>query len=79
MVGWLRKLRRPVPRVGPIRPSAQAKMARALTTLITSGGMQELRQARQMAKTLQVKRSHIAAVLTPPEEDFARENLLGVL
>lgn len=51
-------------------------MARAITSLITSGGMRELKQVKQMAKGYALKAEHFEALAVPPEEDGARANLI---
>lgn len=76
MFAWMRKLRRRVSRPAAITPAMQQKMTRSLTTLITSGGMRELSKARKMAEGFGLTRSHFETLATPPEEDFARANLM---
>jgi len=71
-----RKQRRPTPPRPAVTPVMQSKMARAITTLITSGGMRELRQANIMASGYSLRREHFEALAVPPEEDFARDNLM---
>ncbi len=76
LVQRARRQRRQTPPSPAVTPSMQAKMARALTTLITSGGMRELRQANKMSKGYGLRREHFEALAVPPEEDFALENLM---
>ena len=72
---WL-KPRPPYPPRQRVTEAMRQKMARAMTTLITSGGMRELKQAKQMGKGFRLKQSHFEALAVPPEEDFARANLM---
>jgi len=76
LVARARKQRRPTPPRPAVTPAMQSKMARALTTLITSGGMRELKQANRMASGYSLRRRHFEALAVPPEEDFARANLM---
>ncbi len=77
---WLvrraRAQRRPTSVRASVTPAMQQKMARALTTLITSGGMRELPQAKRMSKGFNLRRQHFETLAVPPEEDFARDNLM---
>lgn len=77
MFDWMRKLRRRQVRPSRITPVMQQKMARSLTTLITAGGMQELSKAKKMSQGFKLRRAHFDQLITPPEEDAARNNLLG--
>lgn len=77
MLGFFRRFRRRAARPAAITPAMQQKMARALTTLITSGGMRELPKGRKMAEGFGLKRTHFDVLATPPEEDFARANLMA--
>ncbi len=76
LVQKARRQRRPTPWKPAVTPAMQQKMARALTTLITSGGMRELPKAEKMSKGYGLQRQHFEALAVPPEEDFARANLI---
>lgn len=76
LVARVRRQRRPTPPRPIVTPAMQSKMARALTTLITSGGMRELQQANKIASGYSLRREHFEALAVPPEEDFARANLM---
>lgn len=76
LVQQARRQRRPTPPRPAVTPAMQQKMARSLTTLIAAGGMNKLAQANTMAKGYGLRRSNFEQLAVPPEEDFARENLM---
>lgn len=76
MRAFFRRFRRRASRPNAITPAMQQKMARSLTTLITSGGLRQLPKARKMAYGFGLSRAHFEALATPPEEDCARANLM---
>ncbi len=72
-----KRRRQPTPPRPAVSPVMQQKMARTLTTLITAGGTEKWSQARTMAKGYGLRSSTFQALAVPPEEDGARESLIG--